>query len=77
MYDTFGIYDNIVYLELIVLRVLVTAFETLFISSVDDVGYRAYLVENGRPLICGSELHSVVTQTLFRAFRTALITLSH
>jgi hypothetical protein len=61
MYDTFGIYDNIVYLELIVLRVLVTAFETLFISSVDDVGYRAYLVENGRPL--------------FRAFRTALVTL--
>jgi len=35
----------------------------------------AYLVKNGRPLICGSELHSIITQTLFRAFRTTLVTL--
>jgi len=48
-----------------------------FISSGHEKRQAAHLVENGRPLICGSELHSIITQTLLRAFRTAFVTLSH
>jgi hypothetical protein len=77
MYDTFGIYDNIS-----TMAMGPSCFESICIRTRDTVisfdltrDLEAYLVENGRSLIGGSELHSIVTQTLLRAFRTALVTL--